>query len=398
MRKQPSVQSAKVTTLKRGTQVHVAGKVKGGNWYLVERDDKPLGYVYGTLLREPEAPPKQVAAVPRTTQPAAARPLKPIESEQESCLAAPNAGCILFNALRAARGLSDVDTRVRLLRSIGKARAKGGDIAGARETFAEVRGAVSEIQGAYSVRSRAFAMTSLAEAQMEAGDREGARDSFAEAKTLAQTRPASEHDTAAENRVYALSNIADTQTDVGEKQAALRTLDLALRTLDLALTHVARVPADDRRFAQRGVVINMWEAGDLAAAYETVKRLGTARYRGYGFSELAGYQAAVGEKSAARATFDKALHEARKPEGKGILYYVVSELAFAGFVDEALDISSELSDPYNNHESAMKSIALAQVKAGDVRAGLRTANPGLFNALYMNRYLARCSRPPRAFR
>ena len=43
-----------VTTLKRGTQVHVAGKVKGRNWYLVERDDKPLGYVYGKLLKDAE--------------------------------------------------------------------------------------------------------------------------------------------------------------------------------------------------------------------------------------------------------------------------------------------------------------------------------------------------------
>jgi hypothetical protein len=49
------VRSAKVTTLKRGTTVQVAGKVKGRNWYLVERGDKPLGYVYGELLMEPEA-------------------------------------------------------------------------------------------------------------------------------------------------------------------------------------------------------------------------------------------------------------------------------------------------------------------------------------------------------
>ncbi len=51
VRAEPTVRSAKVATLKRGTTVHVAGKVKGKNWYLVERGDQPLGYVYGELLK-----------------------------------------------------------------------------------------------------------------------------------------------------------------------------------------------------------------------------------------------------------------------------------------------------------------------------------------------------------
>ena len=55
VRADPTVRSAKVATLKRGASVYVAGKVKGGNWYLVELDDKPLGYVFGELLMEREA-------------------------------------------------------------------------------------------------------------------------------------------------------------------------------------------------------------------------------------------------------------------------------------------------------------------------------------------------------
>ena len=65
VRKEPTVRSAKVTTLKRGTKVQVAGKVKGRNWYLVERADKPLGYVYGELLMEPEAAKLALAAPPK---------------------------------------------------------------------------------------------------------------------------------------------------------------------------------------------------------------------------------------------------------------------------------------------------------------------------------------------
>jgi formylglycine-generating enzyme required for sulfatase activity len=52
VREQPTVRSAKVGRLDRGAEVHIAGKVKGQNWYLVERDDKRLGYVYGDLLRD----------------------------------------------------------------------------------------------------------------------------------------------------------------------------------------------------------------------------------------------------------------------------------------------------------------------------------------------------------
>ena len=71
VRAEPTVRSAEVATLKRGTTVQVAGKVKGGNWYLVERDDKPLGYVYGELLMQPEAAKLALAPPPTSaTQPA----------------------------------------------------------------------------------------------------------------------------------------------------------------------------------------------------------------------------------------------------------------------------------------------------------------------------------------
>jgi formylglycine-generating enzyme required for sulfatase activity len=61
VREQPTVRSATVTMLSRGAQVHVAGKVRGQNWYLVERDDQPLGYVYAELLQDAETARAQEA-------------------------------------------------------------------------------------------------------------------------------------------------------------------------------------------------------------------------------------------------------------------------------------------------------------------------------------------------
>jgi D-alanyl-D-alanine carboxypeptidase len=57
VREAPTVRAAKVGRIDQGTKVHVAGKVRGQNWYLVERDDKPLGYVFGELLRKAEPMP-----------------------------------------------------------------------------------------------------------------------------------------------------------------------------------------------------------------------------------------------------------------------------------------------------------------------------------------------------
>ena len=76
VRERPTVRSLKVTKLKQGTEVHVAGKVKDTNWYLVERDNKPLGYVFGDLLKErqqatlPEALPPTVPALNTLSEPA----------------------------------------------------------------------------------------------------------------------------------------------------------------------------------------------------------------------------------------------------------------------------------------------------------------------------------------
>ena len=65
VRERPDVESTRVATLSKGSEVTALGKVTGKNWYLVSRDGKKLGYVFGTLLAEPEAEPEiSVAAAP----------------------------------------------------------------------------------------------------------------------------------------------------------------------------------------------------------------------------------------------------------------------------------------------------------------------------------------------
>ena len=52
VREQPDAKSPHVTTLSKGSEITALGKVKGKNWYLVSRDGKKLGYVFGPLLSE----------------------------------------------------------------------------------------------------------------------------------------------------------------------------------------------------------------------------------------------------------------------------------------------------------------------------------------------------------
>jgi tetratricopeptide (TPR) repeat protein len=76
VREQPSVGAAKVTTLEKGTRVQVAGRVRGRNWYMVERGDERLGYVYTALLAE--AAPAAEPASPRAPVAEPAPPPAPL--------------------------------------------------------------------------------------------------------------------------------------------------------------------------------------------------------------------------------------------------------------------------------------------------------------------------------
>jgi len=52
VREQPDVQSSRVATLPKGSEITALAKVKHKNWYLVAREGEKLGYVFGDLLQE----------------------------------------------------------------------------------------------------------------------------------------------------------------------------------------------------------------------------------------------------------------------------------------------------------------------------------------------------------
>ena len=83
VRAEPTVRSDSVATLKRGTEVHVAGKVMGQNWYLVERDDKTLGYVFGELLLDAETARQQEEAQRKEEERKRAEAAKRQEEERQ---------------------------------------------------------------------------------------------------------------------------------------------------------------------------------------------------------------------------------------------------------------------------------------------------------------------------
>ena len=66
VRRAPSTRAPKVAFLAKDAEVRVSGKVKGSNWYRVERHGRPLGFVFGELLetavlQAPKPPPRSQA-------------------------------------------------------------------------------------------------------------------------------------------------------------------------------------------------------------------------------------------------------------------------------------------------------------------------------------------------
>jgi len=68
VRERPDVESTRVTTLPKGSEVTALGKVKSSNWYLISRDGKKLGYVLGSLIGDAESVAEAVVQVPNAAR------------------------------------------------------------------------------------------------------------------------------------------------------------------------------------------------------------------------------------------------------------------------------------------------------------------------------------------
>lgn len=55
VRSAPTTEASILTGLPADTAVNVIGSVQNGNWYLIGRDGKAIGYVYHTLVGQPDA-------------------------------------------------------------------------------------------------------------------------------------------------------------------------------------------------------------------------------------------------------------------------------------------------------------------------------------------------------
>ena len=118
VRAEPTVRSAKVATLNAGASVHVAGKVKSGKWYLVERDEKPLGYVYSELLKDAKTVRQDEEARRNEGQ---ARRQDPVEARKQAA-----SGRQEEESKRAEAAQREEAERERAEASRGGARASGG--------------------------------------------------------------------------------------------------------------------------------------------------------------------------------------------------------------------------------------------------------------------------------
>jgi formylglycine-generating enzyme required for sulfatase activity len=69
IRQEPSAKSKRLGELKRGSSVHVTGKVSDSNWYQVRSATGIMGFVFGDLLQQPTAKPKAPVSAPPPSAP-----------------------------------------------------------------------------------------------------------------------------------------------------------------------------------------------------------------------------------------------------------------------------------------------------------------------------------------
>ncbi len=166
VRKRPSVRSPKVAVLKRGSEIHVAGKVVGANWYLVERDEEPLGYVFGELLGEPE----------RAAEPTPLRAGETLPRDCEDCpeLVVVPAGRFTMGAPMGEQGRDD-DEGPRHPVAIPQAFALGRYEVTRAEFAAFVRDSGQNPQGCYVINGEGWRNDS-SKGWRDPGFKQSARD------------------------------------------------------------------------------------------------------------------------------------------------------------------------------------------------------------------------------
>lgn len=279
---------------------------------------------------------------------------------------------ILRRARQAAVTLPDDIGKILMLRGIGKAQVKAGDTEGAFQTAALLRdGTIYKVN----------ALKEIAVAQAKAGDQASATKTFQQALSAAVTLG---HGGVQPSE---LRDIAVAQVEVGDAMGALATAAAIEHESDRASVLHAIVDAqakmgdikealstaaiirDDiwKAYALKDVAIAQAKAGDIKGALHTARTIGRDSFKAEALKEIAVAQAKAGDRTAATQTFQQALR-------------IVAILRDESLKEEALRI-------YPSHESnagihmqgyplkanALKEIAVARAKTGDVKGALQTA-------------------------
>lgn len=280
---------------------------------------------------------------------------------------------ILRRARQAAATLHDDIGKILMLRGIGKAQVMAGDVQGALETAATIQGDLY----------KADAFLEVAVAQAKAGDRASATKTFQQALRAAMAlgygglqphefREIAVAQVEAEDVTGALETAA-TVKDEADKASVLHAIVNAQAKMGDAkgaLSTAATIRDEIwKAYALKDVAVAQAKAGDIDinGALHTARTIGRDSFKAEALKEIAAAQAKAGDPTAAAQTFQQALQTA------------------AILKDESL--KEEVLTIYPPHESnaghhmqgqplkayALKGIAIAQAKTGDVKEALKTA-------------------------
>jgi len=304
---------------------------------------------------------------------------------------------ILNIAFSSARMIKEDGYRVTAVSEIATAQAAAGDIEAARRTFADaVAAALNLDEHRWTI---SYLLAEIAAAQVKAKEREPALANFAAARErAAATRGDSR------NRVTCLKEVAVKQAEAGEFAGAIETaqkLSESERPMVEIVTAQARAgdligatatarsikPAFDRSLAFRRIASAQEEMHDytaartsVAASISSTQDVETLTEEAYALDTIAQAQLEYGDFGGASMTTQRIEVDPygllRKLE---LLLSIAEAQTRTGCRDDAritfaaaLDFA-EAIDPKSNLPGALKWVAIARAKAGDLTAALDVA-------------------------
>jgi len=253
----------------------------------------------------------------------------------------------MTKAIEATRYLSDTSVKASTLREIAVAQAKMGDNQAARTTLRQAHEAA---RGISDESDKSYAQQSIAVVYASVGD-------FSAAKNTAYS--ITEHS----SKVAALISVADAQAKLGDKEAA-RSIRMEALQASVSISDKSA-----RASAERSIAVSTAKGGDIAGASTASRLIDDEWNKASSLREIANVQFENGDSLGARAT----LLEARQVSltvNDGSNGQALEEIADAqiavGDIDAALVTSSEIKGDQSSKASALRTVAMAQAKAGRI--------------------------------